>query len=149
MERTHFGSGIWSYRRRSTGAIFDLVDLARVEVLRGPQGTLYGRNATGGAVQFISNQPTRELDGYGSVTVGSYGQIISEGAVSGPLTDNLQVRVAGTRNRDKGYIRNINPGEAAKIRARWEQLKGATETFVRSCEGGNFAGLRPEEGDHA
>ena len=43
----------------------------------------------------------------------------------------------------------INPAEAAKIRARWEQLKGATETFVRSCEGGNFAGLRPGEGDHA
>ncbi|MFV3452568.1 TonB-dependent receptor plug domain-containing protein, partial [Mycobacterium tuberculosis] len=93
---------------------FPTFDLARVEVLRGPQGTLFGRNATGGAVQFISNQPTRELDGYGSVTVGSYGQIITEGAVSGPLADNLQVRVAGTRNRDQGYIRNINPGQPAR-----------------------------------
>lgn len=103
-----------SYSSSINLASFPTFDLARVEVLRGPQGTLFGRNATGGAVQFISNQPTRELDGYGSVTVGSYGQIITEGAVSGPLTDNLQVRVAGTRNRDKGYIRNINPGAPAR-----------------------------------
>lgn len=91
-----------SYSSSINLASFPTFDLARVEVLRGPQGTLFGRNATGGAVQFISNQPTRELDGYGSVTVGSYGQIITEGAVSGPLTDNLQVRVAGTRNRARG-----------------------------------------------
>ncbi|MES1972113.1 MAG: TonB-dependent receptor [Pseudomonadota bacterium] len=103
-----------SYSSSINLASFPTFDLARVEVLRGPQGTLFGRNATGGAVQFISNQPTKEFGGYATVTVGSYGQLITEGAVSGPITDNLQVRIAGIRDRDEGYIKNINPGMPAR-----------------------------------
>ncbi|CAN5689340.1 hypothetical protein BH11PSE6_BH11PSE6_04430 [soil metagenome] len=103
-----------SYSSSINLASFPTFDLARVEVLRGPQGTLFGRNATGGAVQFISNQPTREFGGYASVTVGRYGQLVTEGAVSGPITDTLQVRLSGIRDRDKGYIENINPGMPAR-----------------------------------
>ena len=58
-----------SYTSSITAASFPVFDLARVEALRGPQGTLFGRNATGGAVQFISAQPTEELDGYVRLTV--------------------------------------------------------------------------------
>jgi iron complex outermembrane receptor protein len=103
-----------SYSSSINLASFPTFDLARVEVLRGPQGTLFGRNATGGAVQFISNQPTSSFGGYATVTVGSYGQIVTEGAVSGPITDTLQIRLAGIRDRDKGYIENINPGMPAR-----------------------------------
>jgi iron complex outermembrane receptor protein len=102
-----------SYASSINLASFPIFDLSRAEVLRGPQGTLFGRNATGGAVQFISNQPTKYLDGYVSVTTGSYGEILTEGAVSGPITDNLQVRVSGMRDRDTGYLKNINPGAPA------------------------------------
>jgi iron complex outermembrane recepter protein len=100
-----------SYASSITTASFPVFDLARVEALRGPQGTLFGRNATGGAVQFISNQPTDVLDGYASLTYGRYNQTIIEGAVSGPLGENLSARVSGVFNRDDGYIRNITPGE--------------------------------------
>ncbi|MGB7738532.1 MAG: TonB-dependent receptor plug domain-containing protein, partial [Steroidobacteraceae bacterium] len=69
-----------SYASSINVASFPIFDLARVEVLRGPQGTLFGRNATGGAIQFVSNKPTKDFEGYATATVGSYGQFIVEGA---------------------------------------------------------------------
>lgn len=100
-----------SYASSITTASFPIFDLARVEALRGPQGTLFGRNATGGAVQFISSQPTEELDGYARLTYGRFNQTVVEGAVSGALSDNLTARVSGIFNRDDGYMENITPGE--------------------------------------
>jgi len=100
-----------SYASSITSASFPVFDIARVEALRGPQGTLFGRNATGGAIQFISNQPTDALDGYVSGTYGRYNQTILEGAVSGPLGDGVSARISGIYDRDDGYIRNITPGE--------------------------------------
>jgi len=100
-----------SYTSSITSASFPVFDLARVEALRGPQGTLFGRNATGGAVQFISAQPTDKLDGYLSATYGRYNQTILEGAVSGPLSDTLTARIAGQYSRDDGYLKNITPGQ--------------------------------------
>ena len=101
-----------SYASSITTASFPIFDLARTEALRGPQGTLFGRNATGGAVQFISNQPTDHLDGYITGTYGSYNQTTLEGAISGPLSDTLTARLSGTYDRDDGYIRDITPGQA-------------------------------------
>ena len=65
------------------GQVFGMFDLERVEILKGPQGTLFGRNATGGLVHYISNRPTREKEGYADLTYGSYNQIHFEGAVAG------------------------------------------------------------------
>lgn len=100
-----------SYSASITSASFPVFDLARVEALRGPQGTLFGRNATGGAVQFISNQPTDVPSGYITGTYGRYNQTIVEGALSGPLTDTLTARIAGQYDRDDGYIQDITPGQ--------------------------------------
>ena len=100
-----------AYTSSITTASFPVFDLARVEALRGPQGTLFGRNATGGAVQFLSAQPTDKLDGYISGTYGSFNQSIIEGALSGPLSDTLTARVSGQYVRDDGYIKNITPGQ--------------------------------------
>jgi iron complex outermembrane recepter protein len=91
----------------STGALAgSLFDLQRVEVLRGPQGTLFGRNATGGLIQYISNQPTQTLDGYLDVAAGNFGAFNSEGAISGPLGDTLAARAAFATSYHQGYITN-------------------------------------------
>ena len=81
-------------------------DLERVEMLRGPQGTLFGRNATGGLVQVITAKPTADLTGFLTVTGGSYGQIATEGAISGPLSETLRARLSFTTEHRDGYIKN-------------------------------------------
>jgi len=83
-------------------------DLQSVQVLKGPQGTLFGRNSTGGAVLFTTAKPTEDPTGYGAVRYGRFNEVQVEGAVSGPLAgDKLLARVAGVyRNRD-GYQRNL------------------------------------------
>jgi len=101
-----------SYAASITTAGFPIFDLARTEALRGPQGTLFGRNATGGAVQFISNQPTHQFGGYASATTGSFNQSVFEGAINGGLTDTLAARISGIYDRDSGYIKNPLPGGA-------------------------------------
>jgi iron complex outermembrane recepter protein len=86
-------------------------DIQRVEVLRGPQGTLFGRNATGGLIHFISTRPTKELDGYMDFTGGTNGHASGEAAIGGPLADWVQARVSGVYNYRDPYIHNnIGPG---------------------------------------
>lgn len=99
-----------SYSSSINLASFPVFDLERVETLRGPQGTLFGRNATGGAIQFVSRKPTRETEGYASLTLGRFSQVVAEGAVSGSLGESVQGRFAFIRNRDSGYMRSVVPG---------------------------------------
>lgn len=81
-------------------------DLERIEILRGPQGTLFGRNATGGLIQFISAKPTHDFEGFLTATVGSYGQFATEGAISGPINDKVRARMSFTTDDSGGYIKN-------------------------------------------
>ncbi|WP_157783616.1 TonB-dependent receptor, partial [Rhizorhabdus wittichii] len=98
------------YIARPAGQLGNFYDIDRVEVLRGPQGTLYGRNATGGAVNVYTARPTKSWTGFGQLTVGNYNDIIVEGGVGGPLTDNIGVRLAFFgRDRD-GYGKNVLTG---------------------------------------
>lgn len=94
------------YQSAMPGLTFQLFDLERVEVLRGPQGTLYGRNATGGLVHFISKKPTDELEGFASVTFAEHNQIKTEAAISGGLTDAIQARLSIATNNHDGYVKN-------------------------------------------
>lgn len=81
-------------------------DLERVELLRGPQGTLFGRNATGGLVQIVTAKPTATLDAFETLTFGSYGQVATEGAIGGPLAEGLRARLSFTTDHHGGYIFN-------------------------------------------
>ena len=83
-----------------------LFDLERVEVLRGPQGTLFGRNATGGLMHYLSRKPTREFEAYAELTGGERELIIGEGAISGPLTDTIAARLSFTAHYDDGFMEN-------------------------------------------
>lgn len=90
--------------------LFSFFDLERVEVLRGPQGTLYGRNATGGTINLITAEPTRQFDAFARLDVGNYASIESEGAISGPITDTLSARVAYFFSTRDGFGKNIVTG---------------------------------------
>ncbi len=86
--------------------------LARTEILRGPQGTLYGRNAVSGLINVISRQPSDEWEAELRGRIGNYGRHDFEGLVSGPITDNLRFYVgASTYNQTEGYVENLGSGE--------------------------------------
>lgn len=89
-----------------------MFDIDHVEVLRGPQGALYGRNAVGGAINVLSAKPTSELSAKVRAEVGSYGRFNSEGAISGPLGfANTDIRIAYQIQNRGGYVRNLLAGQ--------------------------------------
>ena len=98
------------YLGRSIGGIMDAVDLERVEVLRGPQGTLFGRNTIGGAVNIISGQPTDELAGDISATVGRYDRLDTRGVLNLPLSDTFLTRWTVARVSRDGYSKRLTDG---------------------------------------
>lgn len=101
------------YIARPQGGLLDVFDVGRIEVLRGPQGTLYGKNTIGGAVKYVSRDLPREFEGMAEVTLGSFDQRDFKGAIGGPLggNDRLRMRLAvASLNRD-GFGENIVTGE--------------------------------------
>jgi iron complex outermembrane receptor protein len=113
---------------RSGMAFLDLVDVERVEVLRGPQGTLYGKNASGGVVHIITMDPTPEFGGTAAATAIEDGEYRVDGSVAGPITDTLGYRLTGFGVDDDGYSKNyyndqkVNDNEAWNVRGKllWE-----------------------------
>lgn len=103
--------GIYIARATATGALF--YDIDRVEVLRGPQGTLYGRNATAGAINVISKRPTQKLEGSASVEFGNYNALTTSGVLNVPLDETLAIRGAFQTIRHDGYQKVINTGPTA------------------------------------
>ncbi len=93
-----------------TGGIMDLLDLERVEVLRGPQGTLAGRNSIGGAVKLYSQRPNAEDSGSFSATYGSRNRLDLRGTANFALTDNLFMRISGVDKKQDGYVDRIDYG---------------------------------------
>ena len=94
------------YYARTIGLTGQMFDLESVDVLKGPQGTLVGRNATGGAVLMTSREPTQDFGGYVKATGGDYAQYALQGAVNIPITDTLAVRGAFSFTGQKGYLAN-------------------------------------------
>jgi outer membrane receptor protein involved in Fe transport len=86
------------------------LDLERVEVLKGPQGTLFGQNATGGAINYIAAKPTKTFEAGGSVGYGNYDALDVEGYLSGPITDTLAIRIAAEHTSMDGWQKSYTTG---------------------------------------
>jgi iron complex outermembrane recepter protein len=98
------------YYPQLTGAIFDLLDVERVEILRGPQGTLTGRNSAGGAIKFYSKKPTGDGGGFVEATYGSRNRIGLRAAADLKLSDTLSARISGVFKNQKGYVDRVDYG---------------------------------------
>ncbi len=109
------------YRSRSAGAIGDFVDVSRVEVLRGPQSTLFGQNASAGVISIVTQKPSfDETTGMVEITLGNYNGRAAKGKVSGPINDNLAFSLAGSFNERDGYFKNLTDGSLLNDRDRWD-----------------------------
>lgn len=97
------------YRATLASVNLQLFDVDRVEVLKGPQGTLYGRNTTGGLIHFISRKPTQETDGYAELSVGEYQQRRLEAALGGGLGDAAAARLSLLVHDHDGYRKTRTP----------------------------------------
>ncbi|NIB40175.1 TonB-dependent receptor [Pseudomaricurvus alkylphenolicus] len=95
-----------AYVSAASGAGFQLFDIERTEVLRGPQGTLFGRNATGGLVHYVTRKPTEDFEAYAEAKIGRFNKRTVEGAVSGGLADGVAGRFSFVRNEHDGFVKN-------------------------------------------
>lgn len=107
------------YYSRIRGTQFDLFDLERIEVLRGPQGTLYGKNTIGGALKVVTRKPGQDFRASGALAYGSYNQFEVRGAVSGPVTDDLALGVSGIISKRDGYVEDPVSGEEYNDKDTW------------------------------
>ena len=99
------------YIGKSVGSLIDNVDIERVEVLRGPQGTLFGKNTIGGAIAVSSKRPSERWEGSFDITGGEYDRLDVKGSVSGPVNDRFRFRFSGASQNRDGYVDRVLTGE--------------------------------------
>lgn len=133
---------------RPNGALLDLLDVERVEVLRGPQGTLFGRNTAGGAIRYVSKQPTDKFEGSIRGIGGSRDRFEISGVLNIPVADSLAVRLSGAKKSRDGYIHRIiddtkvGGGDSTTLRGqlRWQPSSrleiGLTADLIRTSDNG-------------
>lgn len=107
------------YRSRSAAQIGDLPNVQRIEVLRGPQSTLFGKNASAGVISVVTEKPQFEFGGSASLTYGNFDTIIAKADITGPITDTVAFSLAGNYNRRDGYAQDLALGTDVNDRNRW------------------------------
>ena len=107
------------YRSRSSAQIGDLPNIQRVEVLRGPQSTLFGKNASAGVISIVTEVPKFEFGGNLEASYGNYNAVVLKGSITGPVANNVAFSLAGNYNRRDGYSNYINLGIKGNNRNRY------------------------------
>ena len=107
------------YRSRSAAQIGDLANIQRVEVLRGPQSTLFGKNASAGIISIVTKEPQFEFGGGAEISYGNYDAIVVRGNVTGPIAETLAVSIEGNYNKRDGYINVVNRDTKSNDRDRY------------------------------
>lgn len=122
------------YRSRSASSLADFPNLERIEVIKGPQSTLFGKNASAGVINVITQKPS--LDGYqgsASATFGDYSQVLVKGDVTGPFSDTVAFSLSGSFNQRDGYFTNLETGgelnELDRYGVRGQLLFAPSDTF--------------------
>lgn len=126
------------YAARSGASLVAFNDVARIEVIKGPQGTLFGRNSAAGAISIVTNEPSEEVEGELSIRLGDYGKRRVEMMVNRPLTDTLAARFNFVINERDGLLTDADTGEeydrqeniAGRLSLAWRPT-GATEAILR------------------
>jgi outer membrane receptor protein involved in Fe transport len=104
------------YVSRSTGSLLDTSDIANIEVLRGPQGTLFGKNTIGGAVVVTTQKPVDYLEGSVEAVTGAYDRFDVNAMANLPITDKLKIRASGTFQSRDGYVKRLIHGQPGPVR---------------------------------
>jgi iron complex outermembrane receptor protein len=135
------------YYSRVASATFDFLDVAQIEVLRGPQGTLYGKNTTAGAINITTRQPTFDFEGRAEISIGNLGFKQAKASVSGPLADKVAARLAFSITNRRGTVYNVTSdrwiNEQDNLGLRGQVLWEPTDAFDVTLAG-DFSRQRPE-----
>lgn len=107
------------FRSRSAAALSDLPNVQRIEVLNGPQSTLFGKNASAGVISVITREPQFEFGGAVEASYGNFNSLVVKGDITGPITENIAFSVDGSYNRRDGYATIVNLDEEQNDRNRW------------------------------
>ena len=107
------------YRSRSASMITDLPDVQRIEVLRGPQSTLFGKNASAGVISLVTKEPQFKLGGNMEASYGNFNAIVAKGYITGPLGENVAASIAAGYNKRDGYVTDLGTNTKLNERNRW------------------------------
>ncbi len=134
-----------NYNARFTSLNGLFFDVSRVEVLDGPQGTLYGRNSAGGAMNIISNKPTQTFGGYGWAEIGNYNDFAFNGALNLPLSDTLAARVAVMRDSHGGFFTDsgTNDQDLQGYRAELLWKPSSSDSLLLTAQASRTGGKGP------
>lgn len=121
------------YRSRTAAQITDLPDVERIEVLRGPQSTLFGKNASAGVISITTEEPQFDFSGSAELTYGNYDQIIAKGHVTGPLSDSVAASLVAGYNSRSGLFRDEGTGDRTN-----ERDRGFVRGQLLFDDGGSF-----------